>query len=275
MPFVQSRDGTRIAFDRAGSGPPIILVDGALCYRGFGPSGALAALLVEHFTVFTYDRRGRGESGDTAPYSIDREIEDLHALIEEAGGSACVFGSSSGAALALEAATSGVPMQKLMLYEAPFIVDDSRPPIANDFLARLTDSLARDKRGEAVKMFMKLMGVPIAGIVVMQLLPAWRRLKGVAHTLPYDISIVRNNLRGVPLRTEQWSAVSVPTLVMNGGKSPAWMGTAMRSLAAVLPDAQYRILDGQTHILRATALAPVITRYVLGDVVTLPQTQES
>jgi pimeloyl-ACP methyl ester carboxylesterase len=186
-----------------------------------------------------------------------------------------VFGSSSGAALALDAANVGVPIQRLILYEAPFIVDDGRPPIASDFLARLTELIAKGRRGDAVKMFMKLMDVPAPVVFVMQLLPLWRKLKTVAHTLPYDISIVQDHERGRPLRRDRWSAVSVPTLVMNGGKSPGWMHTAMRSLAAVLPDAQYRTLAGQTHMLRAKAIAPVITNYALNDLATSSLAKES
>jgi pimeloyl-ACP methyl ester carboxylesterase len=144
MNTVLSRDGTAIAFDKSGVGPPLILVDGALCYRASGPSRSLAALLAEHFTVFTYDRRGRGESGDTAPYAVEREVDDIEALIEEAGGSAYVYGVSSGAALALEAANRGLAIEKLALYEAPFIVDDKSRSAAG----RLRDAARCAPRGE-------------------------------------------------------------------------------------------------------------------------------
>jgi len=144
MEKVYSKDGTPIAFDRSGDGPPIILVDGALCYRASGPMGALAKLLVRHFTVFTYDRRGRGDSGNTSPYAIEREVEDLEAIIMAAGGSAFVFGVSSGAALALEAANRGLAIEKLALYEAPFIIDNSRPPTPDDFVAQLNTLIASD-----------------------------------------------------------------------------------------------------------------------------------
>jgi pimeloyl-ACP methyl ester carboxylesterase len=154
MNTVRSKDGTFIAFDRAGDGPPIILVDGALCYRASGPMGPLSKLLTPHFTVFTYDRRGRGDSSNTAPYSAEREIEDIDALIKEAGGSAFVYGISSGAALALEAANCGLAIKGLALYEAPFIVDATHPPIPEDFLARLNELIASDRRGDAVKMFL-------------------------------------------------------------------------------------------------------------------------
>src|SRR5436190_16983231 len=160
MKKVVSKDGVSIAFDRLGKGPALILVDGALCYRASGPSGPLAALLAETFTVFTYDRRGRGDSSNSESYAVEREVEDIEALINEAGGSAFVYGISSGAALALEAANHGLAVRKLALYEAPFIVDDSRPPMPADFLARLKESIAKNRRSGAVKLFLKLVGVP-------------------------------------------------------------------------------------------------------------------
>src|SRR5229473_6010118 len=183
MKKILSTDGTPIAFDQTGKGPAIILVDGALCYRASGPTGPLAALLAPHFTVFTYDRRGRGDSGDMAPYSVEREVEDIEALLKEGGGSAFVFGISSGAALALEAANRGLAIIQLALYEAPFIVDDSRPPIPNDFPARLDELISSKRRGDAVRLFMKLVGVPGIFILLMRFMPAWSKLTAVAHTI--------------------------------------------------------------------------------------------
>jgi pimeloyl-ACP methyl ester carboxylesterase len=264
MSTVHSKDGTPIAFDRSGQGPALILVDGALCYRASGPSKPLAALLTEHFTVFIYDRRGRGDSGDTAPYAVEREVEDIEALINEAGGSAFVYGVSSGAALALEAANHGLAVRKLALYEPPFIVDDSRPPIPADFLARLKESIAANRRSGAVKLFLKLVGVPSMFVAMMPLLPAWSKLKAVAHTLPYDITIVQDNQRGKPLPATRWTAATVPTLVMDGGKSPAWMRHGAKALADVLPNATLRTLDGQTHMVKPEALAPVLVEFFAG-----------
>ena len=261
MKRVRSKDGTFIAFDRVGDGPALILVDGALCYRASGPMGPLAALLAPHFTVFTYDRRGRGDSGDTTPYAIEREIEDLDALIEEAGGSAFVYGISSGAALALEAATRGLAIRKLALYEAPFIVDDSRPPIPNDFLARLEELNASGRRGDAVRLFMKLVGVPAVFIALMRFMPAWSKLTAVAPTLVYDITILEDNQRGQPLSATRWASVTAPTFVVDGGKSPAWMQTGTRALATALSHAQHRTLDGQTHMVSPKVLAPVLVEF--------------
>lgn len=265
MPTVISKDGTRIAYDRQGQGLPIILADGALCYRAFGPMKPLAALLAKHFTVYTYDRRGRGESGDTPPYAIDREVEDLQALLEEAGGSAYVYGISSGAALALEAANRFPAIKKLALYEAPFVVDDSSPPVPEDFLARLNALLAAGRRGSAVRLFMKLVGVPAVFVALMRVMPSWSKLTGVAHTLPYDITLTKDQQKGQPLPAGRWSSITVPTLAVAGGKSPAWMRNAMRALADVLPNATCRTLDGQTHMVSPKALAPVLLEFFAAE----------
>jgi pimeloyl-ACP methyl ester carboxylesterase len=258
---LRSKDGTPIAFERTGQGSPLILVDGALCYRAMGPSGPLAKLLAPHFTVFTYDRRGRGDSGDTAPYAVEREVEDLEALVTEAGGAAFVWGVSSGAALALEAANRLTGIKKLALYEAPFIVDDSRPPISKEYWAGISEAVAAGRRGDAVKLFMNAVGVPAFFVALMRVMPAWSKLKGVAHTLPYDGALVQDNQRGKPLPAGRWASVTIPTLAMDGGKSPVWMRHAMRSLASVLPNAQYRTLDGQTHMVKAKAHAPVLVEF--------------
>jgi pimeloyl-ACP methyl ester carboxylesterase len=257
-----SKDGTRIGFTRAGTGPALVLVDGALCYRAFGPSGPLAAALADRFTVFTYDRRGRGESGNTLPFAVQREIEDLDAVIRETGGPAFVFGASSGGALALEAANQGLAIKKLVVYEIPFIVDNTRPPIPEDFLDRLHTALAAGRPGDAVTHFMKLVGAPSVMVAMMRLFPVWKKLKAVAHTLPYDITLVKDYERGQPLRTGQWANVAAPTLVMDGGKSPAWIRNAMRSLADVLPKASYRTLEGQTHMVKPRAQVPALVEFL-------------
>ncbi len=261
MERVHSRDGTPIAFDRSGKGPPIILVDGALCYRASGPMGPLAALLEPHFTVLTYDRRGRGDSGDTAPYAVEREVEDIEALIGAAGGSAFVYGISSGAALALEAANGGLAIEKLALYEAPFIVDDSRPPLPKDYLPHLNELIASGRRGDAVKLFMQVVGVPAMFVALIRFMPTWSKLKAIAHTLAYDALIVEANQRGKPLPARRWAAATVPTLVVLGGKSPGWMRSAMQALASVLPNAKSRTLEGQTHMVKPKALAPVLVEF--------------
>jgi pimeloyl-ACP methyl ester carboxylesterase len=261
MKKILSKDGTSIAVERTGRGPALVFVDGAMCYRASGPSQPMATALADHFTVFTYDRRGRGDSSDAPSYDVQREIEDLDAVIREAGGQAFVFGVSSGAALALEAASRGVPMTRLALYEAPFIVDNSRPPILDDFLTRLNAALTSGRRGDAVKMFMKVVGVPGIFIMLMRVMPAWPKLTAVAHTLPYDFAIVGPFQRGTPLPAARWSGATVPALVMDGGKSPAWMRNAMRALAGIVPNATYRTIAGQTHMVKPKALAPPLMEF--------------
>ncbi len=260
-----SKDGTPIAFGRAGSGPAIILVDGAFGSRSFGPNETLAPLLAEQFTVYTYDRRGRGESGDTAPYSVDREIEDLDAVIKEAGGSASVYGISSGAALALEAANRGLAIDKLALYEAPFIVDDTRKPIPDDYQDQLNSLIAADRRADAVKYFMtKGVGIPGIFVALMRLMPAWSQLKAISHTLPYDAAVLGSDGAGKPFEATRWAKVTVPTLVVAGGKSDAWMQNSMKAVADNLPNARHHTLPGQTHIVKPKALAPVLAEFFAG-----------
>jgi pimeloyl-ACP methyl ester carboxylesterase len=264
MTTVTSKDGTSIGYTRTGSGPAVVLVDGALCYRGSSPNDSLAEELARHFTVYTYDRRGRGESGDTPPYDVEREYEDLAAVIEAAGGSAHVYGISSGAALSLAAANHGVPVERLAVFEAPFVVDDSRPPVPADIAERTRALVAAGERGTAVALFMRrAANLPGPVVAMMRLMPFWRRLKAVAHTLPYDYAALGDDTGlGRPLPAYRWENVTAPTLVMAGGKSPLAMQTAMRALAGVVPGAVYRTLEGQTHVVKARALAPVLTEFL-------------
>ena len=261
MSTVRSADGTTIAYTRAGHGTPLILVDGALCSRSFGPMPKLAEQLTPHFTVYTYDRRGRGASGDTKPYSPDREVEDIEALAALAGDTAYLHGTSSGAALALEAAKHIRSIAKLAVYEPPFIVDDTRTPMPDDYLPRLKQLVAENRPGDAVKMFMRFVGAPAIFTAVMPLTPVWGKLKAAAPTLPYDLTIMHDHQQGLPLTPEEWAAVKAPTLVAAGGKSPGWMTNGTRALAAALPDATYRTLPGQNHMVKAQVIAPVLTEF--------------
>lgn len=258
---VTSADGTRIAYDQVGAGRPVILVDGALCHRNFGPLGKVAAELAQDFTVFTYDRRGRGESSDTAPYSVEREVEDLQALINAAGGSAYVCGVSSGAVLALDAANRLSGITKVAAYEAPFIVDDTHSPRPADLNDRMDALVAQNKRGAAVKLFMKTVGAPAFMVTAMSLTPVWGKLKKVAHTIPYDFRILGDTGAGKPLPASRWANVRIPALVMDGGKSPEYMRNSQRALAGVLPSASHRTLEGQTHMVKEKVLAPVLIEF--------------
>jgi pimeloyl-ACP methyl ester carboxylesterase len=234
--YTRSRDGTPIAFDRSGDGPPLILVGGAFQHRLIDENTAqVQARLAWHFTVFHYDRRGRGDSGDTPPYAVEREVEDLAALIDEAGGSAYVYGMSSGAALALEAAGRGLAIPRLALYEPPFMVDGTRPAGPPDFAARLTEAAAEMRES------------PV--------LPALER---VAHTLAYDMAIMANQER---LLADVAPRVTAPTLVLDGGASPGWAAGAAEALMERLPNATRSTLEGQTHEAAPGALSPVLEEF--------------
>lgn len=261
---VTSADGTSIGYTRAGSGPALILVDGALNDRALGgPNPRLAAALAGQFTVFTYDRRGRGHSGDTPPYAAGREIEDLQALITAAGGTAAVYGISSGGALALEAANRLTSITRHALFEVPFVTDGSRPPIPDRFADTLADLAANGRRAEAVRYFFTAgIGLPKIMVAAMRLMPAWPKLTRLAHTLPYDAQLINWAGAGTPLPAGRWPGVTVPVLVVAGGKSPAWMRHSMRALADRLPTAQHRVLDGQTHLVKPAALAPVLSEFL-------------
>jgi len=260
---VLSRDGTPIACERRGQGHPLILVDGALCSRAMGPSGPLAKALEGDFTVFRYDRRGRGDSGDTLPYAVEREVDDIEAVLRAAGGEAYVWGMSSGAMLALMAATRLPGITKLALYEAPLIVDDSRPATQGDWTT-IRQAIADDRRGDAVGAFLKSVGMPGLLIAVMKLTPIWRKLKAVAHTLPYDGAIVAGDQLGKPLDPARWTSLGVPALVTDGGKSPLWMRHGNKALAQALPNARHQTLAGQNHMLKSAAHAPVLTAFFNG-----------
>jgi pimeloyl-ACP methyl ester carboxylesterase len=261
MKNVTSKDGTLIAYDQTGSGFPLILVDGALCSRNIGPMAKLSQLLAANFTVINYDRRGRNQSGDTMPYAVEREIEDIQALINHAGGSVFVFGVSSGAALALAAIEHGLNISKLALYEPPFIVDDygHHPPA--DSLETLKTMIAQDRRGDAVKFFIHdMVGVPAFGVFIMQFMPIFKKLKAVAHTLPYDITI----LGDFSLPENRAAAVRIPTLVSGGDKSQISLQHAVKKLAQVIPGSSRQILKGQTHNVSPDVIAPVLTEFFNG-----------
>jgi pimeloyl-ACP methyl ester carboxylesterase len=250
---VTSKDGTTIAFERSGDGPTVILVAGALSDRSSGVR--LAALLAPHFSVINYDRRGRGGSGDTQPYAVQREVEDIEALIDAAGGSAFLFGSSSGAALALET-TTRLPgkVKKAALFEPPFIVDDSRPAVPADFASHMAELASSGRRGDAVEYFMTVgVGVPAEAVAQMRQSPMWPRVEKLAHTLEYDGAVMGDTLAGKPLQASRWAAATSPILVIDGGNSDAWLRHSANALAEILPNAQHHTLQGQDHSASFTA----------------------
>ena len=257
-----SKDGTVIAYERTGEGPALVLVDGALCSRGFGPMPKLAPLLAPHFTVYMYDRRGRGESGDTPPYSREREVEDLAALIREAGGPAFLVGLSSGAALALEAAAAGLDVRKVVAYEPPYVAEGGETGGA-EHEGELERRLAAGDRGGAVKYFMgSMVGVPAPFVVMMQLMPwIWRKMKAVAHTLPYDAAV----MRGFRVPTARLASIKVPTLAMHGSKTDVRLQKATRAVADAVPGARRLSLAKQTHNVSPAVLAPAVLEFLIAD----------
>jgi pimeloyl-ACP methyl ester carboxylesterase len=239
-------------------------VPGATATRAAGAS--VVAALAPYFTVFSYDRRGRGDSGDTAPYAVEREVEDIEALIDEAGGSAFVFGHSSGAVLALEAARL-LPskIKKLALYEPPFIIDDSRPPVPENYVAHLIDLVSSNRRGEAVEYFMiEAVSVPAEMVAQMRQSPMWPGLEAVAHTLAYDGTIMGDTMRGNPAPLKKWASVVVPTLVMDGGISPTFMHSGAQTITNILPNARLQTLAGQDHGPADDVLVPALKAFFLG-----------
>ena len=253
-----SKDGTGVAYDKRGQGPAVILVDGALCYRTFGPMPQLAELLAPHFTVYNYDRRGRGDSGDTQPYALTREIEDIEGLIKEAGGSAFVFGTSSGACVALEAAIIlGNKIKKLAMYEAPYNSETAVQQAWKEYRRELAELLAEGRRGDAAALFMKSVGTPDDQIDGMRHAPVWPMFEAVAPTLAYDAAALGED-RSVP--TKRAANVTVPTLVMNGTVIPFMLDTA-QALAKAIPQAQHRTLEGQPHDVNLEVLAPVLVEF--------------
>jgi pimeloyl-ACP methyl ester carboxylesterase len=262
---VRSSDGTSIAYDSAGDGPALILVGGAFSFRRYKSWLQLFELLAPRFHVISYDRRGRGDSSDAPEYAVEREIEDLDALVQEVGGSAHAFGMSSGGVLALRAAAAGVRIERAVVYQPPFAVDASGHLPPPDFGPRLDALAASGNRGATASYFMREgMGAP--GFVVGLLRvarPLWKNLEAVAHTLPYDYAVMDDTVHGKPLAFEPWGSIATPTLVVDGGKSPASLRRAADELAGLMLNAERRTLAGQSHNLSMKLLAPVLEEFLL------------
>ena len=259
MSKVTSKDGTEIAYEKMGQGPELILVDGALTFRSFGPMPELAKLLAANFTVTIYDRRGRGESGDVKPYALEREVEDLNALIDAAGGSAYVYGISSGACLALESAIRlGRKISKLAMYEPPYDSSDDGRQAWKDYRTQLAILLSEDRRGDAVVLFMQFVGTPNAQIEGMRHAPVWPMFEAVAPTLVYDAAAVGLD-RQAPV--EQAARIAVPALVMNGQLGYPFMLATAKALAKAIPHARLLTLQGQRHDVDSKVLAPLLVEF--------------
>lgn len=247
----RSADGTTIAYERSGDGPALVIVTGAFCDRN--TSASLAAGL-GGYTVYRYDRRGRGDSGDTPPYATGREIDDLAAVVEAAGEAAYVYGHSSGAVLALEAAAHGVPMRKLAVYEPPY-TGGGEP--AEPFAAKLAGLVAAGHRDQAAEEFLKLTGMPEEVLGHVRASPGWPAMQAIAHTLAYDVRLCDDGL----VHADRLSRIAVPTLVMAGGNSPAWAPEAAGQVAAAVPGATVRVIDGQDHGVADEALIPILREF--------------
>ncbi|WP_250402006.1 alpha/beta fold hydrolase [Streptomyces cellostaticus] len=253
-----SRDGTSLAYRVIGRGPTVILVSGAMSTGG--TVAPLAHRLADHCTAVVYDRRGRGESGDTAPYAVEREVEDLAALIDAVGGAAGLFGVSSGGALVIEATASGLPVRQAAVYEVPFadFLDGGAGKRA--YTERLRAALSEGRRGDAVELFLRLTGLGEETIRSARESPMWAGMESVAPSLAYDDAVLGDGV----LPGERLAAVSVPLLSVAGGASPGWMREAAEAVARTVPRGTYRALEGQTHAVEPEVLAPVLAEFFSG-----------
>lgn len=266
MSIVTSRDGTSIAYSRTGRGPALIVVCGATAFRATDPAlAALAEMLAPQFTVVTYDRRGRGESGNTLPFSTQRELDDIAALIEMVGGRASLLGYSSGAVVALEAAASGLPVDRLVMYEPPFVLPGTGfPPPPADYVETLEEYTRRGDGGGAVAYFMRGVGMPDEAIEGMKQTPFWPVMESIGPTIAYDGRFMFEAYYTAGRFPERWTSVTQPVLVLNGDASFPFMPAAADAVAAALPNATRKTLAGQDHGPKPEAMAPVLREFLAG-----------
>lgn len=253
---VTSHDGTRIAYERVGTGPNLVVVAGALGAKDLPYMRNYVRAFEPHFTVINYDRRGRGESTDTQPFAVQREIEDLEALTQAVGPSH-VFGLSSGAVLVLEAAASGVPMQSAIAFEPPYMVGEHRTPAHAEYEPRVKALIAEGRRDDALKLFMRTVGVPGFMLAIMRILPLWKKLRATAHTLPYDAAA----MNGFKPPQKRLAAIRTPTLAVFGEKTPPSLKDATRFVAKNVPGAELRSLPKQSHNLKPAAIRPLLSEF--------------
>lgn len=260
MNTVISKDGTRIAYKKNGTGPVVILVDGAFCSKEFGPMPKLAPFLTQNFTVFTYDRRARGESGDTKPYAIEREIEDIDALIQFAGGAVCLFGISSGAILAMHAAAYGLSVIKLALFEPPFVANPNKHRTSNGN-QQLSHLISEGKRGEACSFYLtKIIGAPFFIPFILRLTPNWTKMKANANSLPYDATICGD----FQIPGDVVSRITIPVIVIDSNKSPHPLRNAAHEVHKAMPNSLQKTLNGKVHDAPPEVLAPELIQFFSG-----------
>lgn len=262
MHTITSRDGTRIAYDVYGEGEPVILIEGAFCGRHFGPTDKLAAELGKHFRVYHYDRRARGDSGPSTDYRLERELEDLAALMAEAGGPASIVGFSSGACLAIEAAAAGLPVDRLAFYEPPYMVGPKARKVPANFQAEVQQLIADGRNGDAVAYFMtKLIGMPSIFLIPMRFSKMWKEITPQAPSLPFDMEAVN----GFNPPIERLRRIAVPTLAMHGSKTFPVLIDSTTLCAREIPGASHVVLPGQSHEVKAEAIAPELIRFFSGN----------
>jgi pimeloyl-ACP methyl ester carboxylesterase len=263
MTRVISKDGTQIAYDRQGSGPTVVLVGGGLADRS--ENAPLAVELARSFTVYNYDRRGRGLSGDTLPYAVDRELEDLEALITETGGSAQLYGVSSGGALVLEAAAAGLPVDRIGVYEVPYFVTDEMTAQWQQYVKDLDALLAENRRGDALALFMTLAGTPEEMIASSRGTPEWKASEEIVHTLAYDAACLGDGRPPV----DRLAKLTHPALVATGASldqymqqlDPGFFDDAADAIVAAMPQAQREIVPVDSHVADPTVIAPILERF--------------
>lgn len=263
MNKVTSSDGTQIAFERLGDGHPVIVVGGVTCDRTM--TRPTAEELAKHFTVFNYDRRGRGDSDDAAPYAVEREIEDIGALIVEAGGAASVYGHSSGAALVLHAAAHGLPMVRIVLHDPPYAPDsEEERRVSREYGENLKTILSEGRHGDAVELCMTTMGMPQEMVDGMRHTPRWAELEAMAPTFAYDSEVMGDIGKDGTIPVDQAGRVTVPALVLTGGADYPWMTDVGRRLANAMPNGRHRVLEGQEHVVPPEVLVPVLAEFFDG-----------
>ena len=263
--YVVSADGTRIAYERFGSGPPVILVGGALNDRRGRASGvALARLLAPTLTAYAYDRRGRGESRTSRAATLADEIADLRALVEAAGGSATLFGMSSGGALVIAAAAAGVPATRIALYEPPFSVDAAAEARAKAYDARLRELVDAADNDGALALFMGIVGMPPAAVEGMRKGPAWPAMTPLAPTL-VDDSAALDNASGGAVPVAAIKKIAAPILAIAGELGAPPLRQSAERVAAAARQGSFRLLPGQTHDVAPEVLAPVLIEFLVGE----------
>ncbi|WLR42282.1 alpha/beta hydrolase [Bacillus carboniphilus] len=258
MKTTQSKDGTTLAYDVYGDGPALIYITGAICHRSFKPIVRDAKIFATEFTVYNYDRRGRGDSGNTLPYTIEREIEDIEAIIDAAGGKAYLYGHSSGAVIALESALRlGNKVQKVIMYDAPYVRDDKEKAEYKQLSQKIHDLLGSKKNAETILTFLKGIGMPKVFVLLLPLLPGWRNIKALAPTLAYDITLTQDM---PPI--ERATRISIPIQIIVGEKSPISIYHVGRQLTEAIPNARFVQLAKQDHMVNGKTLLPLLSNFL-------------